>query len=267
MSKSGAGLWDASNAYEHYMGRWSRQIAPLFLEWLKVPPDTECLDIGCGTGVLSSAIIANCAPRLVVGIDQSEAFVETARSQVDDQRFECKQGNGEALPYDDNEFKMAVSGLVLNFVGDKSKAAAEMVRVVRPGGTVALYVWDYSGHMQIMRYFFNAATELDAEASKFDDGVNAPICRPAPLSNLFKEAGLEDIEVKAIDIPTAFENFDDYWTPFLGGTGSAPKYCTSLSPDAQNELKEKLRNRLPTGPDGEILLAVRAWAIKGTVAE
>lgn len=267
MSKSGTGLWGGGDAYERYMGRWSRQIAPLFLDWLNVPPDTKCLDIGCGTGVLSSAIIDNCAPRHVVGIDPSEAFVEAARSHVDDRRFECRQGNGETLPYDDGEFEMAVSGLVLNFVGDKSKAAAEMVRVVRPGGTVALYVWDYAGHMQIMRYFFDAATELATEASKFDDGVNAPICRPAPLSNLFREAGLEDIEVQAIDIATAFENFDDYWTPFLGGTGSAPKYCASLSFDAQSQLREKLRNRLPAGPDGEILLAVRAWAIKGTVAE
>ena len=267
MSKPNAGLWGGGDAYEQYMGRWSRRIAPLFLDWLSIPADTECLDIGCGTGVLSSAIIDNCAPRRVVGIDPSEAFVEAARSQVDDQRFQCKQGNGETLSYDDNAFQIAVSGLVLNFVGDKGKAVAEMARVVRPGGIAALYVWDYAGHMQIMRYFFDEATRLDSGASAFDDGVNAPICRPDPLSNLFLEAGLEDIEVQAIDIPAAFKNFDDYWTPFLGGTGSAPKYCTSLAPDAQSELREKLRHRLPTGPDGEILLAVRAWAIKGTVAE
>jgi hypothetical protein len=114
-----------------------------------------------------------------------------------------------------------------------------------------------------MRYFFDAATEIDIHAREFDDGVNAPICRPGPLLRLFEEAGLADIEVQALDIPTAFKNFDDYWTPFLGGTGSGPKYCTSLPPDAQVLLREKLRNRLPTGPDGEILLAARAWAIKG----
>ena len=139
--------------------------------------------------------------------------------------------------------------------------------MVKPGGTVALYVWDYAGHMQIMRYFFDAAIELDDGAREFDDGINAPICRPEPLSSLFEEASLTDIEVENLDIPTAFKNYDDYWTPFLGGTGSAPKYCTSLTSIAQNKLKEKLRNCLPTGPDGEILLAVRAWAIKGKVAE
>jgi SAM-dependent methyltransferase len=201
-----------------------------------------------------------------VGVDPSEAFIEMVKSRVVDPRFRCQQGSGEALPYDDNEFTVAVSGLVLNFVGDKNQAVAEMRRVVSSGGTVGLYVWDYAGHMQIMRYFFDAATQLDPRAQEFDDGVQAPVCRPTPLANLFEEAGLKDVEVQALDIPAAFNNFDDYWTPFLGGTGSAPKYCTSLSADAQARLREKLRNCLPTGPDGEILLAARAWAVKGTVA-
>jgi SAM-dependent methyltransferase len=267
MSNTRAGLWAGGEAYEKYMGRWSRRIAPLFLDWLSVPPDADWIDIGCGTGVLSSVIMARCVPKRVVGIDPSAPFIESARSQVDDRRFQCRQGNGEALPCEDKEFAVAVSGLVLNFVGDKKKAVAEMKRVVRLGGRVALYVWDYAGHMQIMRYFFDAAAELDAGAREFDDGVKAPICRPGPLSSLFQDAGLADVEVQGLDIPTAFENFDDYWMPFLGGTGSAPKYCTSLSSEAQARLQENLRNRLPTGPDGEILLAVRAWAIKGRVVE
>jgi SAM-dependent methyltransferase len=211
---------------------------------------------------LSSTILARSAPGSVVGIEPSEAFIANARSQVSDSRFQCRPGNGEALPLEDAKFSVAVSGLVLNFVADKSKAVAEMKRVVGRGGSVALYVWDYAGHMQIMRHFFDAATELDSGAREFDDGVKAPICRPGPLSALFQEAGLADIEVQSLDVPAAFENFDDYWTPFLGGTGSAPRYCASLAADAQGRLREKLRSRLPIGPDGEILLAVRAWAIK-----
>src|SRR5687768_10941081 len=267
MSKPQAGLWSGGDAYEKYMGRWSRRIAPDFLDWLAIPPNAGWIDIGCGTGVLSSAILAKCVPNRVVGIDPSEAFIEAARSQIGDRRFQCLQGNGEALPSADAAFTVAVSGLVLNFVGDKTRAVAEMIRVVRPGGTVALYVWDYAGHMQIMRYFFDVASEMDIGAREFDDGVKAQICRPGPLSRLFEAAGLADIAVQAIDISTAFENFDDYWTPFLGGTGSAPKYCASLSSNARSQLREKLRSRLPTGPDGEILLAVRAWAIKGRVPE
>jgi len=264
MSVSGIGLWASDDAYENYMGRWSRRIAPQFLDWLSVSPAAKWVDIGCGTGVLSSAILDRCAPDRVVGIDPSEVFIEAARARVGDSRFQCGPGGGEALPFRDGEFSAAVSGLVLNFVKDKSQVMAEMKRVVGPGGVVASYVWDYAGHMQIMRTFFDAASEFDERAREFDDGVKAPICRPGPLLGLFKQTGLEDVEVQSLDIAAAFENFDDYWMPFLGGTGSAPKYCTSLAPDAQARLRERLRSRLPIGPDGEILLAVRAWAIRGT---
>jgi SAM-dependent methyltransferase len=262
MSESAGTLWGSGNAYERYMGRWSRRIAPLFLDWLSVPPGARWADVGCGTGALSSIVLARCNPRSVVGIEPSEAFIEIARAEIIDSRFECRLGTGEALPLEDAEFSVAVSGLVLNFVTGKSKALAEMRRVVKRGGRVALYVWDYAGHMQIMRHFFDAAVELDPGAREFDDGVQAPICRPGPLTTVFEEAGLTDIEVQNLDIPAPFENFDDYWAPFMGGTGSAPRYCASLAPDARARLREDLRSRLPTGPDGEILMAVRAWAIK-----
>lgn len=262
-----ATFWASGDAYERFMGRWSRRIAPRFLEWLSVTPGADWIDVGCGTGALGAAILSCCAPRKVCGIDPTAAFVEAARSQVTDQRWEVRHGSAEAIPYEDNEFATAVSGLVLNIVGDKNRAVAEMKRVVRPGGLVALYVWDYAGHMQIMRYFFDAATELDAGAREFDEGVKAPICRPGPLADLFQEAGLISIEVQNLDIPAAFENFDDYWMPFLDGTGTAPKYCASLSTDAQKRVQEKLRERLPAGPDGEILLAIRAWGVRGRVAK
>lgn len=267
MAETGVNLWSGGDAYERYMGRWSRQIAPLFLAGLNVPPNAEWADIGCGTGVLSSAILNDCAPKRVSGVDPSEAFVDTAQSRIDDPRFQCRCGDGEALPFPDSQFSAAVSGLVLNFVGDKEKAVAEMARVVQPEGLVGLYVWDYAGHMQIMRYFFDVAIELDDNARKFDDGINAPICRPEPIAKLFEETGLTGVQVGCIDIPASFESFEDYWTPFLGGTGSAPKYCTSLSPDHQVRLKEKLRERLLTGPDGEILLAIRAFTAKGVVSK
>ena len=267
MIKAQAGLWGSGDAYERWMGRWSRLIAPQFLEWLSVPPGAEWIDIGCGTGVLSSAILTRCAPRRVVGIDPTEAFVGAARTRIGDLRFQCRQGSAEALPYETNEFTAAVSGLVLNFVEDKDKAVAEMRRVVSPGGRVALYVWDYAGQMQIMRYFFDAAIELDVGAKNFDEGIKSPICRPSPLSRLFEKAGLADIEVQSLDMPAAFNNFDDYWQPLIGGTGYAPKYCASVSVEAQARLREALRMRLPTGPDGEILLAVRAWAVKGRVVK
>jgi len=266
MPTSGPGLWGAGDAYERYMGRWSRKVAPLFTDWIGAPPGADWIDVGCGTGVLTSTVLDRCEPSRVVGIDSSAAFLQAAQDGLADSRASFRQGDAQALPEGDASFHMAVSGLVLNFVPNKNAAVREMARVVKPGGAVALYVWDYAGHMQVMRSFFDAASELDPGAREFDDGVKAPVCRPGPLSALFRSAGLLDVEVQAIDIPTAFDSFDDYWTPFLGGTGSAPKYCMMLGEAARERLRETIRGRLPTGPDGEILLAARAWAVKGRVA-
>jgi SAM-dependent methyltransferase len=248
------------------MGRWSRKVAPQFAAWVDVSPGASWIDIGCGTGALIVAILEKCEPSQVVGIDSAAALLQVAEAQIGDPRVRFAQGDAQAIPEGDDAFDVAVSGLVLNFIPNKDGAVQEMVRVTRPGGVVALYVWDYAGHMQIMRYFFDVATTLDPRASEFDDGVKAPVCRPGPLAELFSRAGLRDVEVQAIDIPTAFESFDDYWTPFLGGTGSAPKYCMSLDEGAREQLREEIRSRLPTGPDGEILLAARVWAAKGRFA-
>lgn len=265
MPKQERNLWGASDAYERYMGRWSRQIAPIFTKWLDLAPGAQWLDVGCGTGVLTSTILANCEPAEVLAVDSSDAFLETASTSMSDPRVSFTQGDAQALAQSDDSFDAAVSGLVLNFLPDKDAAIREMSRIVRPGGTVGLYVWDYAGHMQVMRAFFDVATALDPGAVDYDDGVKAPICRSGPLKELFERSGLGKVEVRAIDIPAAFHSFDDYWSPFLGGTGSAPKYCASLEDDARERLSRELQQRLPTGPDGEILLAIRAWAAKGRV--
>jgi len=259
-------LWGASDAYEQWMGRWSRKVAPLFLDWIDAPRGADWIDVGCGTGVLTAAVLERCEPSRVVGIDSSAGFLEAARHQVPDPRASFRQGDAQALREADDQFDVAVSGLVLNFVPDKDAMIGEMMRVVRPSGTVALYVWDYAGHMQVMRHFFDAATALDPRAREFDDGVQAPVCRPGPLAELFAKAGLTGVAVQPIDVPAAFAGFDDYWAPFLGGTGSAPKYCMSLDDGARETLREAVRERLPAGPDGEILLAIRAWAVKGRPA-
>jgi trans-aconitate methyltransferase len=261
-----ANLWGSGDAYERYMGRWSALIAVQFLDWLAIAPESAWVDIGCGTGALSAAIVARHAPRSIVGVDSAAPFLEQAAARIGDARFSVQQGAAEALPCADHAHDVAVSGLVLNFVTDKAKAVTEQRRVVRAGGTVAAYVWDYAGHMQIMRHFFDAAIALDARARDFDDGIRAPVCRPAALRQLFEHAGLAAVEVRAIDIAAAFDDFDAYWQPFLGGTGSAPRYCASLAPEARERLRERLQARLPTGPDGEILLAVRAWAVRGQVS-
>jgi SAM-dependent methyltransferase len=152
---------------------------------------------------------------------------------------------------------------VLNFVPDPPAALAELRRVTRPGGIVAGYVWDYADGMQLMRRFWDAAADLDPAARDLDEGLRFPLCRPAPLRALFAGAGLADVVVEEIVVPTVFADFDDYWTPFLGGTGPAPAYAVSLPEVDRAVLRESLRSGLPTEPDGSIHLTARAWSVRG----
>jgi hypothetical protein len=139
-----------------------------------------------------------------------------------------------------------------------------MARVTRRGGTIAAYVWDYAGGMQLIREFWDAAAALDPHAAGLHEGVRFPLCRPAALTQLFADAGLEDVSTAALDVPTPFQSFDDYWQPFLGGQGPAPAYAMSLDEAARTRLRERLRERLPAGTDGSIALTARAWAVRAT---
>jgi hypothetical protein len=160
---------------------------------------------------------------------------------------------------------VVVSGLVLNFVPDRPAALAEMARVSSRGGTIAAYVWDYAEGMELMRFFWDAARALDPAAATIDEGVRFPVCRPEALAGLFAEAGLQGTEVTAIDVPTPFTSFDDYWRPFLGGQGPAPAYAMSLDEGARARLRDRLRQRLPAAADGSIALTARSWAVRATV--
>jgi SAM-dependent methyltransferase len=262
---SNSDTWSSGAAYEAYVGRWSRPIARQFFEWLAVPPHSRWLDVGCGTGALTELILAEEQPEAVTGVEPSEAFIAHAREQIRDPRVRFLNANAMDLPLDDAEFDAVVSGLVLNFIPEPEVAMAEMVRVARGGGTVASYVWDYGEGMQLMRYFWDAAVDLDPSIAEKNEAFKFALRRPEPLRQLFQNVGLEDIEVRAIDTPTHFRDFDDYWSPFLGGVGPAPQYATSLPDDKRTELREHLRSTLPTAPDGSISLTARAWAVRGRV--
>jgi SAM-dependent methyltransferase len=255
--------WASGAAYEPYVGRWSRLVAREFLAWLAVPPGRRWLDVGCGTGALSKSIVDLTAPSAVMGIDPSEGFVAFARTQVLDTRVRFELGDARSLPAEAGRYDAVVSGLMLNFVPQPDLALAEMVRVARPGGLIATYVWDYAGQMQLMRAFWNAAVALDPAALELDEGRRFPLCQPEPLADLFRSAGLRQVEARAIDVPTIFHNFDDYWLPFLGGQGPAPGYLLSLSEAHRAALRERLRAGLPAAPDGSIHLIARAWAARG----
>ena len=258
-------VWASGDAYEPYVGRWSRLVAREFVRWLGVPSDRRWLDVGCGTGALCEVILETAAPAHVTGIDPSGGFVSFARHKVADRCATFHVGDAQALPVAEGAFDSTVAGLVINFVLDQARAVAEMARATRPNGVVAAYVWDYAGEMQMMRRFWDAAVALDPGAIPLDEGRRFPVCHPEPLVKLFEVGGLKGVTVRPIDVPTIFKDFDDYWTPFLGGQAPAPGYCMSLSEDRRAALRDRIRVGLPTEDDGSIHLIARAWAVRGTV--
>lgn len=255
--------WDAGDSYDAYMGRWSRKMAARFLDWLGAEDNLDWLDVGCGTGALSSTILSQCDPRSLIGIEQSDGFVATAQRNVSDARATFEVGDAQALPLDDHSKDIVASALVLNFVPDMPKALSEMKRVTRPSGTIAFYVWDYpGGGMEFMRAFWQAAISLDPSASDFAEGKRFPFCTPEGLTELATDAGLQSVGCSAIEVPTVFENFEDYWRPFTLGAGPAPGYCVNLADDARQRLRKRLDHHLPRHDDGSIRLNARAWAIR-----
>jgi SAM-dependent methyltransferase len=256
--------WESGDPYERYVGRWSRRVAPLFLDWLGIPAGRRWLDMGCGTGALSAAILERCSPASVVGVDPSEGFLGKARERLST-RMSFQSGSAAEIPLDTASVDVTVSGLALNFAPDERAALAEMKRVTMPGGTIGAYVWDYAGKMELMRRFWDAAVVLDPEAATLDEGVRFPLCRPEALMALFAAGDGRGIEMTAIDVPTIFASFEDYWSPFLGGQGPAPAYAMALDEAARSRLREEIRKRLVFRADGSIPLTARAWAVRATV--
>lgn len=256
--------WQAGASYDAYMGRWSRQLAPRFLDWLDAPEGGDWLDLGCGTGSLSAAILAEARPRSLVGIDASDGFVAHAAGAIGDTRATFRQGDAQRLDLPDASCDAVVSGLVLNFVPDRRAMLREMARVVRPGGRLGFFVWDYpGGGIEFMRAFWRAAGSLDPQALDLAEGRRFPDCTEAALGALAAEVWGCETETTALSIPTRFRDFADYWTPFTLGAGPAPGYCVSLPPDRRDALRAKLESDLPKDADGGITLGARAWGVKG----
>jgi SAM-dependent methyltransferase len=256
-------VWADGSAYDMFMGRWSQRVAEVFLDWLAVASNRQWIDVGCGTGALSQAILEAAHAASVHGFDRAEPFVAVARRHITDQRARFVAADASALPAPTASCDACVSGLMLNFVPDPLAVAREMARTVRSGGVVAAYVWDYAGKMEFLRQFWDAAVELDPAARELDEGRRFPLCDPRALEQLFQAAGLHAVEVRPIDVATIFHDLDDFWLPFLGGQGPAPSYVASLGDEQRLALRERLRQTLPLAEDGTIRLAARAWAARG----
>jgi len=255
--------WTGGDDYERYVGRWSRPVGADFLSWLGEPAGRRWLDLGCGTGALTEAVLATWAPVSVIGVDPSASFVAHARARVRDPRASFLEGAADAIPLPGGSVDVAVAGLVLNFIPDLAAGLAELRRVVASRGTIAGYVWDYAGRMELIRRFWDAASAIDPAAAAADEGSRFPLCAQEPLYSAFTAAGLEDVEVRPIEVPTVFKGFDDYWAPFLSGVAPAPGYAMALEEERRAALREQLRATLPTETDGSIHLVARAWAVRG----
>lgn len=252
--------WSAGEAYECYMGRWSRRVAEAFLAWFAPPPDADWLEVGCGSGGLSEAILRRAAPRALTALDPSAGFVAHARARIGDPRVRFVVGDGQHLPQAAASVDVVTSGLVLNFLPDRPAGLREMRRVLRPGGLLSFYVWDYpGGGMGLIDAFWVAAATLDPAAAALDEGQRFPFCSRAGLQELCRDAGLGEVAVAALESATDFTDFEDFWHPFTLGAGPAPGYCRSLPPARRAALKRLLAERLGTGP---IHLPARAWAVK-----
>ena len=257
--------WEQGPAYERYVGRWSRQVAPRFLEWLRMPPGLRWLDVGCGTGALSAAILDTCAPAAVDGVEPSEGFLEVAVAELGN-RVTFHRADATALPLDDASVDVVVSGLVLNFVPDLDAALAEMSRVTVAGGVVARL------RLGLRRAAWSSCAGSGRPPSSSTRrpprSTRAPVRRSHARGprGCSRAPGWSTSRRRRSRCRRGSRDFDDYWAPFLGGQGLAPAYAMSLEAPARDRLRERLRELVPTAPDGSIDLVARAWTVRGVVS-
>ena len=258
------GMFAESAAYERFMGRWSRQLAPLFVTFAGGTPKDAVLDVGSGTGELALAIAASAPSARIVGIDPAAPYVKYAQSRAPGDRVRFEVGDAQKMSFPDATFDRVVSLLVMNFIPDHGKALDEMIRVTRPGGIVSAAVWDYGGDMQMLRVFWDEAVARDPSIGKRDE-KHMPLCRSGELGALWRGHGLQQVVEQPLTFTMTFASFDDYWTPFLGGQGPAGAYAAKLPEADRAALAERLRKRLLGGrADGPITLQARVWAVRGT---
>jgi SAM-dependent methyltransferase len=268
MDGLGAGqdsLFSAAEAYERFMGRWSRSLAPLFVRFAGVRDGESVLDIGSGTGALTAAVAKAAPSSRIVGVDPSASYVALAQSRQGSALIEFEIGDAQRLRFGDATFDHTVSLLVVNFIPDVRKALGEMRRVTKSKGTVAAAVWDYGEGMEMLRTFWDEAVAL-APSSAAQDERNMPLCRRGDLAALWREQGLRDVVEEGLTIETRFARFDDFWTPFLEKQGPAGAYAASLSAEDREALRLRLHRRLlGAGPDRAIVMHARAWVVRGTI--
>lgn len=255
-------LFTDGNAYERLMGRWSRLVAGPFLDWLDAPRNIRWLDVGCGNGAFTEELIARCAPAAVTAIDPSDGQLAYARTRVGASMADFRIGDAQKLPFPDNAFDAAAMALAISFVPDPGQAVAEMTRVVRPGGLVATYMWDIPGGGLPVHPIYQV---LESMGFKSVRSPNFLVSERSAMQALWEKAGLHSIETRVIRISTAYSDFDDFWSSNIVPIGPQGKIVAGMSPGQREELRLRLRDHLPAGPDGRISYAAFANSVKGRV--
>lgn len=252
-------------AYERFLGRWTKVLAPRLLDFAEFPPVGALLDVGTGTGSLACAMAERWPSRRIVGVDIADAYIDYALARTKGRQPSFEMGDAARLRHADGEFAGTAAQLVLNFVPDAKAAVCEMRRVTARGGTIIAAVWDFRGGLVYQRMFWDTAAGTDPRAADVRDRLfSGALALPDGLVKLFRVAGLEDVERDSITIRMNYADFDDYWKPLLGGQGPVGAYVAQLDDAMQHHIKEAVRRAYCSGsPDGERSLTATAWAVRG----
>lgn len=258
---AGAGRFTVSGeVYDRFMGRYSTLLAVPFVDAAGIEAGQTVLDVGSGPGALTAELVRRVGVEHVAAVDPAPQFVDAVRERLPG--VDARVGRAEELPFPDGRFDTALAQLVLHFVTDAEATAREMRRVVRPGGVVAACVWDFTGGMQMLRLFWDAALALDPDAPDYER--TRPFGRDGEIAELFEHAGLEDVTRGSLEVETSYVDFDDFWTPFLSNTGPAGAYIAPLDDAQRARLREELRARVGS-PAGPFTLTASAWYAAGRV--
>jgi SAM-dependent methyltransferase len=238
------------------MGRYSRELAPVFADFAGVEAGQRVLDVGCGSGVLTEELARRLGGEHVAGADPSPLLQACAQRVPS---ADLKQASVESLPWPDDSFDAALAQLVVHFMDDPAAGAAEMRRVTRPEGVVAACTWDFGGGMPLLGLFWQSVRAFDpgadSETSPFDE---------RGLEALWRDSGLTRVEVDGLEISTRYEDFGELWGSFLLGVGPAGQHTVALSSERQAAVREEYFRRLGE-PSGSFTLEARAWAVRGFV--
>lgn len=257
-------LFADGEAYEVFMGRWSQLVGDEFINWLDAPKGLRWLDVGCGNGAFTERLISRCAPAEVVAIDPSKEQLAYASARPGTRHAKFQVGDAQNLPFADGNFDVAVMALVITFLPDPAKALAEMVRVVRPGGWVATYIWDSTGGGLPIAPMYVAMKSLGIAAPS---PPNAAISQSDAMLALWEKVGLKSIDVRAIRILTSYPHFDDFWNANTVRIGPLGKAFHELAPNMREQLRSRVREQLVTSSDGRVTYGAFANAVKGRTPE